>query len=224
MPKVSEEHSEARRRQIVDAAYRCFARKGFHQTSMRDIYEEAGLSAGAIYHYFAGKADIIEASFLFDLQRSLSVLGDASTATDPLKALDDWLEFFYAGLESAAELDALRVNVQAWGEALVNPRLLAPLASMAARFRESLGALIRRAQAEGTVDPHLDPEAAGAVIFSSFLGLYLQKAVTPELDVAPYKAAMLRAAARYVSSAPAATLGHERHLPVENEPNEELVI
>jgi len=38
MPKVSEAHSAARRQQIIDAAYRCFARKGFHQASMRDIY------------------------------------------------------------------------------------------------------------------------------------------------------------------------------------------
>ena len=41
MPKVAKEHGEARRRQIIDAAYRCFARKGFHQTTMRDIYEQA---------------------------------------------------------------------------------------------------------------------------------------------------------------------------------------
>ena len=55
MPKVSQEYSEARRRQIIDAAYQCFARKGFHQTTMRDIYAEAKLSAGSVYHYFDSK-------------------------------------------------------------------------------------------------------------------------------------------------------------------------
>ena len=67
MPKVAKEHGEARRRQIVDAAYRCFARRGFHQTTMRDIYQEAGLSPGAVYHYFASKDEIIQASFDLDL-------------------------------------------------------------------------------------------------------------------------------------------------------------
>ena len=49
MPKVSEQHREARRDQIVDAALRCFSRKGFQRTSMADIIAESGLSAGAIY-------------------------------------------------------------------------------------------------------------------------------------------------------------------------------
>jgi len=62
VPKVSEEHADARRQQIIDAAYRCFARKGFHQATMRDIYEEAGLSPGAVYHYFDSKDEIIRAS------------------------------------------------------------------------------------------------------------------------------------------------------------------
>ena len=48
MPKVSEEHALARRQQIIDDAYRCFARKGFRQTTMREIYAEAALSPGAV--------------------------------------------------------------------------------------------------------------------------------------------------------------------------------
>ena len=48
MPKVSEEHLDARRRQIVDAAIVCFVRKGFHRATMQDICREAGLSAGAV--------------------------------------------------------------------------------------------------------------------------------------------------------------------------------
>ena len=54
MPKVSEEHRAARRRQILDAAARCFARDGFHRTSMQDIVRESGISAGLVYRYFAG--------------------------------------------------------------------------------------------------------------------------------------------------------------------------
>ncbi len=60
MPKVTEVHSAARH-QIIDAAYRCFARKGFHQATMRDIYAEANLSPGAVYHYFDSKDAIIQA-------------------------------------------------------------------------------------------------------------------------------------------------------------------
>src|SRR2546430_12108956 len=61
MPKVSDEHMEGRRRQIIDAAIACFARDGFHRATMQDICTEAGLSPGAIYRHFSGKDAIVEA-------------------------------------------------------------------------------------------------------------------------------------------------------------------
>ncbi len=44
MPKVTQQHMDARREQILDAARRCFLRDGFHSTSMQDLFAEAGLS------------------------------------------------------------------------------------------------------------------------------------------------------------------------------------
>ena len=62
MPKVSDAHLEARRKQILDASSACFARQGFHQTTMQDIRPEAALSPGAVYRYFASKEEITAAS------------------------------------------------------------------------------------------------------------------------------------------------------------------
>src|SRR5512135_3056755 len=102
MPKVTEEHSLARRQQIIDAAYRCFARRGFHQTTMREIYEEAKLSPGAVYHYFASKEEIIAGSFAFDYERSLDLFQAAKESEDPLAALQELFGFFFAELKGAA--------------------------------------------------------------------------------------------------------------------------
>ena len=187
MPKVTVAYRDVRRQQIIDAAYRCFARKGFHQSTMRDIYAEADLSPGAIYHYFNSKEDIIEASFIFDHQRSLPVLERAIDDPNPLVAIDHIMDFFFAGLKSAAALGANRVNIQGWGEALVNPRLFTPLSQSFHDIRELLGRLIRGGQAAGAIDPDINPEAAGEVLLSSYLGLYLQKALIPEMDVEEYK-------------------------------------
>ena len=55
MPRVTDAHRETRRRQILDASIECFAREGFHRTSMAQIIAEAGVSAGTIYLYFTGK-------------------------------------------------------------------------------------------------------------------------------------------------------------------------
>src|SRR3954454_5960724 len=59
MPKVTEEHVDARRRQILSAALRCFAREGFHRATMQDIFREADLSPGAVYTYFKGKDELV---------------------------------------------------------------------------------------------------------------------------------------------------------------------
>lgn len=199
MPKVSEAHSAARRQQIIDAAYRCFARKGFHQASMRDIYEEAKLSPGAVYHYFPSKDAIIQASFEFDEQRSLDLFAAATASDDPLKALRELIGFFFRGLESAAELGAGRVNVQGWGEALVNPPLRETLQRVMAQYLAALTTIVRRAQAGGQLDPALDPQAFGRILLAIYYGFELQKALDPAVEVAAYAAAvqaLLTAASR----------------------------
>lgn len=76
MPKVSQEHRDARRAQILQAAAACFERKGYQRTTMADIIRESGLSAGAIYVYFAGKQDIVRAV----AQESVTARVEAITA------------------------------------------------------------------------------------------------------------------------------------------------
>jgi TetR/AcrR family fatty acid metabolism transcriptional regulator len=48
-----------RRRQILDAAVRVFARQGFHSTRVADIADEAGVAYGLVYHYFSSKEQVL---------------------------------------------------------------------------------------------------------------------------------------------------------------------
>jgi AcrR family transcriptional regulator len=192
MPKVSEEHAAARRQQIIDAAYRCFARKGFHQATMRDIYEEAGLSPGAVYHYFDSKHAIIAASFDFDYARSSELFATAAASDDPLGALADLLDFLFQGLKGAAELRAGSVNVQGWGEALVNPTLRETVQRVLDIYRGATTAIILRAQAKGEIAPEIEARALANTLLSLYYGLELQLALDPTLDVDGYAQAVKR--------------------------------
>jgi TetR/AcrR family transcriptional regulator, transcriptional repressor of aconitase len=58
MPKVSQEHRDARRAQILDGARRAFARDGYDGATVAKLEEETGLSRGAIFNYFASKQDL----------------------------------------------------------------------------------------------------------------------------------------------------------------------
>jgi AcrR family transcriptional regulator len=58
MPKVSEEHKNRRREQILEGARRCFARHGYEGATVARLEEETGLSRGAIFNYFPNKETI----------------------------------------------------------------------------------------------------------------------------------------------------------------------
>ncbi|WP_409343009.1 TetR family transcriptional regulator [Paenibacillus sp. MBLB4367] len=60
-PKVSDEHKEQRKRQILDAAERVFIRKGYEPATLKDIVQETDMSRGWIYLYFQTKEEIFEA-------------------------------------------------------------------------------------------------------------------------------------------------------------------
>jgi AcrR family transcriptional regulator len=52
-----------KRRQILDAAIRVFARQGFHSTRVADIADEAGVAYGLVYHYFKSKDEVLNELF-----------------------------------------------------------------------------------------------------------------------------------------------------------------
>ena len=61
VPKVSEEHKNKRREQIIDGARRCFARHGYEGATVARLEDETGLSRGAIFNYFSNKEAIFVA-------------------------------------------------------------------------------------------------------------------------------------------------------------------
>ena len=62
-PRVLAERTTDRRRELLEAAVRVFARKGFHAARVGDIAEEAGVAHGLLYHYFRSKEEVLETIF-----------------------------------------------------------------------------------------------------------------------------------------------------------------
>ena len=102
MPKVTEEHKERRREEILEGAQRAFARHGYEGATVARIEDETGLSRGAIFNYFENK----EALFVQLARRSSE------------RFVEIWLsQGFRALLEAVAheDTDWLSVLVQATG-------------------------------------------------------------------------------------------------------------
>ncbi|MDO7907695.1 TetR family transcriptional regulator [Paenibacillus sp. JX-17] len=60
-PKVNEEYKEQKKREILNTAIAVFTRKGYTDTTMKDIVEESGMSRGAVYSYFSSTEEMMVA-------------------------------------------------------------------------------------------------------------------------------------------------------------------
>lgn len=76
MPRVSADHLEARRRQILDAARACFARWGYEGATVRRLEDATGLSRGAIFHHFGDKDALFLALAEQDARRMADVVAE----------------------------------------------------------------------------------------------------------------------------------------------------
>src|SRR5947209_8295202 len=118
MPLTPSETQIDRRAQILEAAIVCFAKRGFHQTSMHDISAEAGISVGLIYRYFANKEAVISAMADRHKREIQEVLQRAQEAPTLLEALE--ILFTAHCCETSPQIQSAFV-VDLYAEASRNP-------------------------------------------------------------------------------------------------------
>lgn len=188
MPKVSQEHLDARRQQILDASVRCFSRRGIHSTTMQEIFAESKLSAGAVYRYFRGKQEIILAIAERRHRWERELIEAAFHAKDAGEAFQGLAHSFFGALADDTEKLRRRIGIEMWAEALQNPSVLEFTRAGVDVPLERLTGLIRRAQEAGELTPHLDAQALGRVMIALFQGFILQQAWDPGARVQPYLA------------------------------------
>ncbi|GAB2832810.1 TetR/AcrR family transcriptional regulator [Actinoallomurus bryophytorum] len=183
MPKVSDEHLRARRQEILDGAARCFARAGFHRTTIQDIAAESGLSPGLVYRYFADKEDMVAAiAGQWQERRAEQLLHTDVRAPGALGDVASGYLGLLRSLAEPAERDRTRLGVQIWAEALRSPRVQAVAREGVDAPREVLTGLIRAAQERGDLRADLPPDGLIRVLIAIYQGLALQTAWDADLD------------------------------------------
>jgi AcrR family transcriptional regulator len=183
MPKVLPEYLETRRQQIIDSAAACFARAGFHRTTMQDICSEAELSPGAVYRYFQSKEEIIQAMCSRGHEEDVETIREALKLNDTIAVMDELTRIFFSGIEDR-EFCALMVELIS--EAKHNKPIGESVLEGWYAIFEPLSDLVRLAQSRGEINPALDPRAVTRVMLGVYQGLVLQKLLDPDLDVAGY--------------------------------------
>jgi TetR/AcrR family transcriptional repressor of uid operon len=174
MPKVKPETLAARRDEILRAAEICFARQGFHQTTIQDVIRESGLSAGCIYGHFASKEDLIQAIGESRHARDTALLA-ATDTSEPLKSLRAIARAFLSDLHKERGLRSRRVALQLWAEALRDEVIREQVTSGIRKPVALIAELLRRGQQLGAIDPGINPRGVARAMVAMFQGVVLQR-------------------------------------------------
>jgi TetR/AcrR family transcriptional regulator, fatty acid metabolism regulator protein len=175
--------AEEKRRLILDAAARVFARKGFHASRVGDIAEEAGVAHGLLYHYFASKEDVLDTIFREHWEQVLDRLHAVEASAEPAPQqlggvagvlLRGWLR----------EPDVVSVVVRE----IARSTQLKERATELLRPVGVIRRIIERGQEEGAFRRDLDAETAAIVFYGGIdeliSGWVLGRLVGDERDVA----------------------------------------
>jgi AcrR family transcriptional regulator len=177
-----------RRAEILAAAERCFARSGFHRTSMQEICREASMSPGNLYRYFASKEAIIA---------GICERDRAEAARDFL-AVDQAPDFFQ-GLAALArhhlvEKPAQEVAICAeiMAESRRNPEIARVWRDCEEDVRAQLIAMLHKAAERGEISSDLDFASVTTVLMVLSDGLSWRRAVEPAFDAETVMPIMLQ--------------------------------
>ncbi len=179
---------EVRRRQILDAAKRCFIQRGLDATTIRHIAEAAELSLGGIYFHYQSKDEIFRAicsetyGTVLSRWRSGDSPDDADSAEARIRAI---AESNLRLLED--DPDHFRLALVLNGAAVVDPKLKAVKREQHLGFVGYLAGVLERGVDRHELVPH-DTSAVAEGLVAIFDGLYLRCAI--DADVHPRRSAL----------------------------------
>jgi len=151
-----------RRRQILAAAVKVFAEKGFHEARVGDIAEEAGIAYGLVYHYFDSKEALLETIFRTTWGEMLARVEEVEAAGVPApEAVRQVTALLLRTWRR--DPDLVRVLVR---EVTRNQHVQQEIEEITAAM-ETLERIVRRGQESGEFRQDLDPRLAAVVFYGA---------------------------------------------------------
>jgi AcrR family transcriptional regulator len=153
---------EDKRQQLLGAAVRVFARKGFHASRVGDIAEEAGVAHGLLYHYFKSKNQVLEAVFHENWSILVARIESVEETDEP--AADQIRHIAAIVLRTWLHLpDVVRVVIQEFGR---SPELGERIGELTLPI-DALRRVIARGIERGEFRKDVDPAFAATVVYGS---------------------------------------------------------
>ena len=216
--RAARAEGRAARDELLDAALRVFARRGYQQAGVEEIAADAGYSKGAIYWHFSGKEDLLSALIEERVdapsREAVALLESAPPERD--MSVEGSREF---ARRLSGERDAVLLEREYWSLAIRDPELRARYVARQTELRTALArALEARARHLGTPDVGMAAEDVARIVMSFIGGLTADEllepgSVSPELVgetlALIYAGLVARAQAREASARRSALAGDE---------------
>ena len=173
---------------IVDAAYRALVKRGYHETSMKDIAAEAGVAPGLAHYYFETKEDLLVAAIEHACQPVMEAWQQAGVnLSGPLPEDADPMMVARMGFELAKEeLRTYRglflLTFDMFGVGLHNPRIASAVRAFIEERRAFIARITQGVIAGMPEPPVASADAIAAALWGSLHGIYLQKVMNPDFD------------------------------------------
>jgi TetR/AcrR family transcriptional regulator, repressor for uid operon len=169
-----------RKRRILDAAERCFARMGFHRTTMQDVAAECGMSPGNLYRYFSSKDDVVAGMAERDRERFMRDMAQLTSADDP-RATFEALGRHHL-VDEPREKAVLMMEL--WAEGARNPRIGDICRFMDREVHAIMTAFVEHWRATDGVTAELPAADVASLMMLLSDGLYRKRASLPDFDAA----------------------------------------
>src|SRR3989441_12417663 len=173
---------------IVDAAYRALVKRGYHETSIKDIAAEAGVAPGLAHYYFETKEDLLVAAIERACQpvmeawqqAGMSLTGPLPEDADPMMVARLGFELAKEELKTYGGLFLLTFDM--FGVGLHNPKIAAAVRPFIDERRGFIARIPQGVIAGMAEPPIASADAIAAAIWGSLHGIYLQKVTDPQFD------------------------------------------
>jgi AcrR family transcriptional regulator len=153
-----------KRRMILDAAVRVFARQGFHTCRVSDIADEAGVAYGLVYHYFSSKDEILDTLFLDRWDVMLEAIAEADASErSPRDKLHQIATFIVESYRH--DPDVMKVIIVEVTRA-ANTFGRTHLAKIRDAYAQ-IARIVEQAQTEGRFRKEITPEFAALAFYGS---------------------------------------------------------
>lgn len=175
---------EDRRTQILDAAMRVFAQKGFSRATNRDVAREAGITTGLIYYYFENKEALLQA--VLEAHSPAQIMAEITPdmLQEPPEVLIPVVVMRVLGIvESEQFIGIIRTMLP---EMLLHPDISPIAVGLFQRILSFLNHYLQIQITKGTLCTNLNPDLIVQILISSVMGFVLRRQIIRDPSVLQY--------------------------------------